>query len=67
MTLGDLIFGSCSTCGSAKGVSVLVEIKKTAYGWSRLVLLCSCGYNYEGSSLNLGRYENNEKVLGVDE
>ena len=67
MRPGDLIFGSCGACGPSKGVSVLVEIKKTAYGWSKFVLLCSCGYNYKGSSLNLRRHGSNEKVLEVDE
>jgi hypothetical protein len=70
MNPGDLVLGSCSRVGCDRhdGLSQVINVKKTAYGWSRLVLLCSCGYNYEGSTLqNRRMHEDNEEMLGVDE
>jgi len=67
---GNIVAGSCfrAGCHPQHGWSQVIDIKKTAYGWSRLVLLCSCGYNYQGSTLQHRRvYENNEDVLGDDE
>ena len=70
MSPGNIVVGSCSRlgCSPESGASQVIAVKKTAYGWSRLVLLCSCGYNYEGSTLqNRRMHEDNEEMLGVDE
>ncbi len=54
MSPGDIVMGSCSrsSCKPDRGYSQVIDVRKTSYGWSKLVLLCSCGYNYDGSTLN---------------
>ncbi len=50
MKVGDLVETRCKSTNDYTIAQVL-EIRKTGYGWSKLVLLCSCGYYYDGSTL----------------
>jgi hypothetical protein len=50
MEVGDLVETVCRST-KATTVAQVLEIRSTAYGWSELVLLCSCGYYYNGSTL----------------
>ena len=61
--IGDLVHGMCMPCGGVNlywgesGYSLVREVKNTPYGWARLTLLCSCGSEYEGSTLNRKKVE----------
>jgi len=80
--IGDLILihrPQCRRCredlGEQLPTAQVVEIRKTSYGWARLVLLCGCGYYYESSTLQtqgeiIGRaqptLEDNERAQAQD-
>jgi hypothetical protein len=64
MNPGDIVLGSCSRVGCNRhgGLSQVINVKKTSYGWSRLILLCSCGYNYEGSTLQHRKMQDEDQA-----
>ena len=61
MKTGDLVRTVCRLT-KEQTIAQVLEIRKTSYGWSELVLLCSCGYYYNGSTLRNKKIKDLEKV-----
>jgi len=49
--VGDLVMTTCKKTKEQVAAQVL-DVKKTAYGYDKLVLLCSCGYYYHSNTMH---------------